>query len=488
VEGTTSPAARTSTPAGRWIIAAAVLGSGIAFLDGTVVNAALPAIAGDLGAGLVGVQWVMSAYLLTLGALVVVGGSLGDLLGRRRVFGWGLVGFAATSVVCGVAPNVPLLIAARALQGVAAALLVPGSLAIVAASFHPDDRGRAIGAWSGLAGISTAIGPFLGGWLIDELSWRMIFLLNVPIVAVTLFITARHVPETRDPNAPPRPDLLGGALLAAGLAGAVYALIDGPADGWPAPTVALGMAGLVSLGAFFVVEARREHPMVPLGLFRSQQFSGANMATLAVYAGLGATLFFLIVHLQSALGYSALQAGAAFLPATVLMLLFSARMGAASQRLGARLPMTVGPLVMGVGVAMLGWAVEPGASYLTAIVPGVVVVGIGLTITVAPLTTAVLGAVPDDHAGIASAINNAVARIASLLAIAIIPALAGLSNQGLDWGDGYRTAMAITAVVTALGGAVSALTIRRTEPIIGVTHPSPTMACQDPCVAESRSS
>jgi EmrB/QacA subfamily drug resistance transporter len=477
--------ARTGTPGGRWIIAAAVLGSGVAFLDGTVVNAALPAIADDLDAGLAGLQWVLSAYLLTLGSLVIIGGSLGDLLGRRRVFLWGLAGFAATSLICGLAPNLPLLLTARALQGVAAALLVPGSLAIVSSAFHPADRGRAIGAWSGLAGISTAIGPFLGGWLIDAVSWRLVFLINVPLVALTWVITVRHVPETRDPNATHRPDLLGGVLLAAGLAGAVYALIDGPAEGWPSTAVAIGLLGFTALVAFVVVETRIEHPMVPLSLFRSHQFSGANAATFAVYAGLGATLFFLVVYLQIELGYSALEAGASFLPATAVMLAFSARMGALAQRIGPRLPMTAGPLVMAAGLLLLGLLVEPGGRYLTTVFGPVLVLGVGLTITVAPLTAAVLGAVDDDHAGIASAINNATARIASLLAVAVIPALAGLSGEGLDWSSGFAGAMAISATITASGGIIAALTIRRAESTVAVTHPSPTMACQDPCVAES---
>jgi EmrB/QacA subfamily drug resistance transporter len=474
---------RTGTAAGRWVIAAAVLGSGVAFLDGTVVNTALPAIADDLDADLAGLQWVLSAYLLTLGSLVVVGGSLGDLWGRKRVFVAGLVGFGVTSLLCGLAPSIEVLIATRAIQGVAAALLVPGSLAIVSASFHPDDRGRAIGAWSGLAGVSTAVGPFLGGWLIDSVSWRLVFLVNLPLIAVALFVTIRHVPESRDETATGGPDVIGGALLAAGLAGVVYALIEGPSRGWTGTPVALGALGAAALVAFVVVELRRSNPMVPLGVFRSRQFSGANLATLAVYAALSAVLFLLVVFLQEELGYSALEAGAAFMPATLLMLLFSPQAGALSQRIGARIPMTVGPLVMAVGMLLLT-RIEPGTEYVTGVLPGVIVVGVGLTITVAPLTTAVLAAVDDTHAGIASAINNAVARIAGLLAVAIVPAAAGLSGVAPDWIDGFGRAMAISAVTAALGGVVSWLTIRRTEPVRQVIHPSPNMACHDPCVAE----
>ena len=454
---------RTGSAAGRWVIGAAVLGSGVAFLDGTVVNAALPSIALDLNADLAGMQWVLSAYLLTLGSLVVIGGSLGDRWGRKRVFMVGLVSFALTSLLCGVAPTIQLLIAARALQGVAAALLVPGSLAIVSSSFHPDDRGRAIGSWAGLAGVSSALGPFLGGWLIDAYSWRWVFLINLPLVAAALYITMRHVPESRDETATGSIDFAGGALLALGLAGVVFALIEGPSRSWPIAVIAIGVLGGVALVAFVLLELRLPHPMVPMGVFRSWQFSGANLATLGVYAGLSATLFLLVVHLQEDLGYSALEAGAAFLPATALMLFLSPRSGALSQRIGPRIPMTVGPVVIGGGILLLS-RITPGSSYATAVLPGVVVMGIGLTITVAPLTTAVLGAVEDAHAGIASAINNAVARIAGLLAVAVIPAAAGLAGEGLSWNDGFDRALTITAIIAASGGVVSWFTIRRGEP------------------------
>ena len=469
---------RTGSTRGRWVITAAVLGSGVAFLDGTVVNAALPAIATDLDADLAGIQWVLSAYLLTLGSLVVIGGSFGDRWGRKRVFLVGLVGFALTSLLCGAAPTIDLLIVARALQGVAAALLVPGSLAIVSSSFHPDDRGRAIGAWSGLAGVSTALGPFLGGWLIDAVSWRAVFLVNLPLVAAAMFVTVRHVPESRDPTAGGSIDIAGGALLALGLAGVVYALIEGPSAGWTPAITGVGVAGAIALVSFVVVELRLEHPMVPLGVFRSWQFSGANLATLGVYAGLSATLFLLTVHLQEDLGYSALEAGAAFLPATALMLLFSARSGAAAQRIGPRVPMTIGPFIIAIGIMLLS-RVAPGSSYLTEVLPGVLVMGVGLTITVAPLTTAVLGAVEDAHAGIASAINNAVARIAGLLAIAVVPAAAGLAGEGLSWNEGFDLALEISAAVTATAGVVSWLTIRKARPVRPVVHPSTLVACQD---------
>ena len=352
---------RTGSAAGRWVIGAAVLGSGVAFLDGTVVNAALPSIATDLNADLAGMQWVLSAYLLTLGSLVVIGGSLGDRWGRKRVFMVGLVGFATTSLLCGAAPTIELLIAARALQGVAAALLVPGSLAIVSSSFHPDDRGRAIGSWAGLAGVSSALGPFLGGWLIDAYSWRWVFLINLPLVAGALYITMRHVPESRDETATGSIDFAGGALLALGLGGVVFALIEGPGRGWPIAVTTIGVLGGIALVAFVWLELRLPHPMVPMGVFRSWQFSGANLATLGVYAGLSATLFLLVVHLQEDLGYSALEAGAAFLPATALMLFLSPRSGALSQRIGPRIPMTIGPIVIGGGILLLS-RITPGST------------------------------------------------------------------------------------------------------------------------------
>lgn len=477
------PGLRTGSAVGRWVITAAVLGSGVAFLDGTVVNAALPSIASDLDADLAGIQWVLSAYLLTLGSLVVTGGSLGDRWGRKRVFLVGLYAFALTSVLCAAAPTMPLLIGARALQGVAAALLVPGSLAIVSSSFHPDDRGRAIGAWAGLAGVSTALGPFLGGWLIDAVSWRAVFLVNIPLVAAAVVVTVRHVPESRDPTATGAIDVAGGALLSLGLAGVVYALIEGPSAGWTTVIVALGVAGIAALVGFVVVELRRAHPMVPMVVFRSRQFSGANLATLGVYAGLGATLFLLTVYLQEDLDYSALEAGAAFLPATGLMLAFSSRSGAVAQRIGPRTPMTVGPFVIAAGMVLLS-RIAPGSSYVADVLPGVLVVGVGLTITVAPLTTAVLGAVEDAHAGIASAINNAVARIAGLLAVAVVPAVAGLAGEGLSWTEGFGPALEISAAVTATAGVVSWLTIRTARSVRPVVHPSPLVACQDVALRE----
>ena len=469
---------RYGSPMGRWVIIAAVLGSGIAFLDGTVVNVALPAIGRDLGGGLVGLQWTIDAYLLTLGSLIVFGGSLGDMYGRRKMFVLGLAGFTAASVLCGLAPNIPALIAARAVQGVGGALLVPASLSIISASFHPDDRGQAIGAWSGLSGVSTALGPFLGGYLVDSASWgwRLVFLINLPIALVTIVLTLKHMPETRDTSVRGRPDL-GGALTAAlALGGIVFALIEGPVEGFTSPSVVVaGAIGIASLIAFPIIERRRDQPMLPLDIFRSMQFSGANAATFAVYAALGGALFLLVIELQVAFGYSALEAGAAFFPTTLIMLLLSPTMGKVAARIGPRWPMTLGPLIAAAGLFLLSF-LEPGASYFSGVLPGVIVFAFGLTVTVTPLTSAVLAAVEQRHAGIASGVNNAVARIAGLIAVAVLPFAAGLTRDaGLT--GGFQRAMFISAVLCALGGVVAWATIRQSVSLRSVIHPHLLQTC-----------
>lgn len=482
------PALRVASARGRWVIAGAVLGTGVAFLDGTVVTTALPAIDRDLGAGLTGLQWVMTSYLLTLGSLLVIGGSLGDLFGRRKIFVIGLLGFAGTSLACGLAPSALALVAARALQGVAAALLVPGSLAIISSTFHPEDRGRAIGAWSGLGGVATAAGPFIGGWLIDSVSWRLVFIINLPLIAAATFITIRHVPETRESGEATRVDYAGGTALATGLAGLVYALIEGPPSNWrPLATAALAV-GLLGIATFVAIELRSDHPMVPLGVFSSRQFSGANLVTLVIYGALGASTFLLVVYLQVGMGYSALAAGASLLPITILLLLFSARSGALAQRIGPRLQMTVGPMVIAASFLMLT-RIRPGSAYLTGVLPAVTVLGLGLAITVAPLTTAVLAAIDDDHAGIGSAINNAAARIAALLAIALLPALAGATtSSAIADSSVFRRAMLITAGFAASAAAVAFATIRTASPVEAVALANPATPCMDPCVKLERAS
>jgi EmrB/QacA subfamily drug resistance transporter len=470
---------RYGTPTARWVLGATVLGSGIAFLDSTVVNVALPAIGKDLHTSLAGLQWTLDAYLVTLSALLLLGGTLGDRYGRRRMFVTGLAGFTVASLLCGVAPSSGFLVAARAVQGVGGALLVPGSLAIISSTFDPDDRGRAIGAWSGLAGIASALGPFLGGWLIGAASWRLIFLINVPLAAVAIWVTLRHVPETRSADSQPL-DIPGAILVTVGLAGISYAAIE--RNG--AASAAAGLIGAAAIVAFLLLERTSSHPMLPLTVFRSRQFTGANLTTFAVYAGLGGALFLVVLRLQVSLGYDALEAGASLGPFTVLMLLVSPAAGQLGQRIGPRIPMTVGPLVAACGLVLFG-QIGPGDSYISSVLPAVLMFGFGMALTVAPLTAAVLGSVGDGQAGIASGVNNAVARLAGLLAVAILPALAGIATDeslatSLD--TGYSTALRIAAGLCAAGGVISAVLVRDAASVRNTVHPAVTSACQDPCV------
>lgn len=463
VEAAASPddLVRMGTPQGRWVLTATILASGMVFLDSTVVNVALRAIGNDLDADLGDLQWVVSAYMLTLASLILVAGSLGDMFGRRRVFLVGVVWFAVASVLCGLAPNPLVLIVARALQGVGGALLTPGSLAILQAGFRPEDRAKAIGAWSGLAGVSTAVGPFLGGWLVLEASWRWIFWINVPLAAVVVLVTLRHVPGScnRETTTGRRLDTGGAVLGSLGLAGLTFALIEA-GGGVTLLVAAAGIAGVLTLTAFVVSQRRSAEPMVPPRLFASRTFTTTNALTLVVYAALGVMSFFLVLQLQVGLGWTPLAAGAAMLPTTVLMMLFSSRAGALGQRVGPRLPLTVGPLLSAVGVGWLA-AVGPGDDYLTDIFPAVVIFGVGLTIMVAPLTATVLAAAPDAMAGVASGVNNAVARTGSLLAVAALPLAVGLSGTDYEsasaFGAGYRDAMVICAALLVLGGLAALL-------------------------------
>jgi EmrB/QacA subfamily drug resistance transporter len=405
------------------------------------------------------------------------------MFGRRKLFLLGLAAFAATSAVCGAATTLWVLVLARALQGAAAAMLVPGSLAMISASFHPDDRAAAIGMWSGLGGIATAAGPFAGGWLIDAVSWRAAFFVNLPLCALAAWIAWRHAPETRNERAPRRVDVAGASTLTVALGGTVFALIDGSDSGWSARTVAAAAIGSIAFVAFLVIEHRSDHAMVPLTMFANRQFSGANAVTLAVYGALGSVTFLLVVHLQRNLGYSALEAGAALLPTTALMLAFSSRSAAWAQRIGPRLPMTVGPLVVALGMLLLG-GTAPGDAYVAAVLPGALVFGAGLVLTVAPLTATVLAAVEDERAGVGSAVNNAVARIAGLLAVAVVPAAAGITSvsAGGSLADRFSTAMAIAAVLAVLGGGLAFATIRNAAPVEAITRPSPLEPCGDPCL------
>jgi len=450
------------------VLLATVLGSGIAFLDATVVNVALPTIGEELDAGISGLQWVVNAYTLTLSGFLLLGGSLGDHYGRRRVFVVGVIWFAVASLLCGVAPSAEALVAARALQGIGGALLTPGSLAIIEASFRAEDRGPAIGAWSGLGGVTAAIGPFLGGWLVQAASWRWIFLINLPLAVLVVWVAQRHVPESRDPSVGRGLDYTGAALAALGLAGVVYALTDGPGLGWTSTRILLaGVVGVAALAAFVLWERRSRHPMLPLDIFASRQFTAANLVTFVVYGALGGALFLMPIQLQRVVGFSPLAAGVALIPITLVMLLLSARAGRLSARIGPRVPMTLGPLLVAAGF-VLYTRIGPGASYLADILPGMLVFAFGLTLTVAPLTATVLAAAPAEHAGMASAVNNTVARAAGLLAVAILPVAAGISGAGaLDpdrFDDGFRTAVLIAAVLCAAGGLISWFTIRNPTP------------------------
>ncbi len=448
--------------AGRGVLAAAVLGSGMALLDGTVVNVALRSIGRDLSASLPELQWITNGYLLALASLILIGGSLGDRFGRRRVFEIGVTWFAAASLVCGVAQTPTQLIAARVLQGVGAALLTPGSLAMIQGAFRPADRARAIGSWSGLGGIAAAIGPFVGGWLVQYASWRWVFLLNLPLAIATVVISRRTVPETRDPEAARGFDSLGAALGTLALAGVTFALIE--RSSLSTPVVSLSAAvGVVSAIGFVLVEQRSHHPMMPTDMFRSRQFSAANGMTLLVYSALGGVIFFLVLELQTVTGYGPLAAGLATLPITIAMLLLASRGGALAARIGPRLPMSLGPVVCSVGIALLT-AVGADASYWWDVFPGVTVFALGLCLLVAPLTSTVLAAAPDRHAGVASGVNNAVARAGSLLAVAALPTVVGLSGSDYNRPDvfaaGYRQAMWICVVLLVLGGGVAWLLIR----------------------------
>jgi EmrB/QacA subfamily drug resistance transporter len=442
------------TPTGRAVIAAATLGSGMTLLDGTVVNVALRTIGSELDADLAELQWISNGYLLSMTSLILLGGSLGDHFGRRRIFVIGTVWFAAASLLCGLATTPEVLIAARILQGLGGGLLTPGSLAIIQTVFVRDDRPPAIGAWSGLGGIAAAVGPFVGGGLLELASWRWIFLINLPLAVVTLWIALRHVPETRDPTATRHFDVPGAVLAMLALAGLTYGLIEVGS----APALLAAALGVVAAVLWVRVERRAIEPMLPLDMFRNRTFSAANAMTLLVYAALGAVLFFLVLQLQTVLGYGPLAAGVATLPITVCMLLLASRGGRYSARAGPRIPLTFGPIVMGLGTAWLV-TVDADAAYLTTVLPGLTVFGLGLSLTVAPLTATVLAAAPEEHAGLASGVSNAVARSGSLLSVAALPPLVGLSGE--QYADpvalaaAYPVAIWSCAGLLVLGGAIS---------------------------------
>jgi EmrB/QacA subfamily drug resistance transporter len=450
---------------GRWLLGVAVGGSAMAFLDGTVVNVALPDIGRDLGAGMSELQWVLNAYLLALAALILLGGSLGDRFGRVRIFLIGIVLFSLASGVCAAAPDVDLLVGARALQGVGAALLTPGSLALIETCMRPSQRARAIGLWSGLSGVAGALGPLAGGYLVGALSWRAVFLVNLPVGVVVAWAAIRHIPETRDYTASGQLDYLGAGLLALGLAGVTFALIEAPRDGAAMDVAAVAALGLIALAAFAWQERRDPDPLLPFEIFRSRQFSAANAVTFVVYAGLGGFFFLFVSFLQVSLGYSPVEAGAASLPVTAVMLMFSAWSGKLTERLGARLPLALGSLI--IGAALLAMTtMSPGDDYLTGVFPPVLLFGVGLTLVVAPGTAAALGSADASRAGIASGINNAVARVAGLLAVAGLPVLVGITGdrfyEPATMVSGFHVAMTVCAALAAAGGVLAWFTITGT--------------------------
>ena len=452
---------RTTDARGRWVLVATVAASAMALLDATAVNLALPRIGEELGATFGDLQWIVNGYTLALASLILLGGSLGDRLGRRRVFLVGAAWFTLASVACALAPTPILLIAARVLQGVGAALLTPGSLSILQASFEPSDRPKAIGIWSGFTGVGAAIGPFLGGWLVEAASWRWIFLINIPLGAVVLWVGRAHIPETKDPEAASELDFPGTLLGIAALALLTLGLTD---QQW----IVTG-GGFAALVAFILVERARSNALVPMEIFASRTFSGTNAVTLLLYGALGVVFFLLGLVLQGPLGYTPLQAGIATVPITILMLALSARAGVLGARIGPRIPMTVGPLLV-AGALLLMTRISPDSGYFTGVFPAVVLFGLGLVLTVAPLTATALGSVADRHAGVASGVNNAIARTGQLLAVAAIPAIAGFAADQ-EVGDeqllsGFDRVLWAAAAAIIVGAVIAWLTVgQKTEPV-----------------------
>jgi EmrB/QacA subfamily drug resistance transporter len=458
--GGAAPSARTK----RLVLVAAILGTTVVTVDSTVVNVALPAIEEDLGGGLAGQQWTSNAYLVTLGSLLLIGGSLGDIFGERRVFALGVMGFGVTSVFCAVAPTIETLVIARALQGVAGAALTPAALAVIVSNFAPDERGKAVGAWTAWGGIGTVLGPLIGGQLVDAASWRWIFAINVPVVIITFILILRVVPEgrKRDPDA--RVDVVGAALCAFGLAGMTFGLIEQPLRGWDDPMVALPLAlGALLFAGFIAWEAKTSHPMLPLSLFRRRNFAFGNIETFAMYGGLGLVFFFLVLFLQQVAGFNALEAGASSVPVTLVMFALSMRFGAMADRYGPRFFMGLGPLIAAAGILWF-LRLDADVNYLVDLLPGLLVFSVGLSMTVAPLTATVLADADDSNAGIASGVNNAIARVASLVTIAAVGAVVAAAfgsrlDSELDDRAAARPEVA-AAVERAKGQPLSAVEVQ----------------------------
>ncbi|HWO62295.1 MAG TPA: MFS transporter [Umezawaea sp.] len=469
------------TPRAKAVLATTIVGSGMAMLDSTIVNVALPKIGEELGASVAGLQWILNGYLLSLAALILVAGSLGDRYGRRRMFTFGVLWFGAASLLCGLAPTTELLVGARILQGVGGALLTPGSLAILQSTFARQDRSRAIGAWSGLGGIAAAVGPLAGGLLVQAGSWRLAFLINVPIALVCVWMARRFVPESRDETLTGHPNILGSAVGALGLAGVTGALVEAPDRGIGDPLVlGAGVVGIAGLVAFGLLQARGHTPLVPPQLFANRTFVLANALTFLMYAALGGVMVLMILQLQVSLHYSPTAAGLAGLPITVIMLVLSARSGRLAQRIGPRAQLVAGPILVGAGMLLLRNA-EPGAGYLTGVLPGITVFGLGLATVVAPVTATVLAAAPDRYAGVASGVNNAVARTGSLVAVAALPAVSGLTGTGYTdpaaMTASWQKALLICAAAAALGGLLALgtdnATLRDTPPQPDPEQPRP---------------
>jgi EmrB/QacA subfamily drug resistance transporter len=458
----------------RLTLVAAILGSGVAAIDGSIVNVALPAIERDLGGGLPSQQWVSNAYLLALGSLILIGGSLGDIYGQRRIFAIGVAGFGLLSLACALAPTIETLIAARALQGAAGALLTPSSLAIIVAAFSPKERGAAIGSWTAWGGIAAIVGPLAGGWIVDQVSWRWIFALNIPLVLVTMALIFAAVPRTAR-VAGRSVDVVGAVLCVLGLGGLVFALIEQPRYGWSSPVILVPLiGGIFAFGAFLVYERRIEQPMLKLELFASRNFTVANLETLTMYAGLAILFFFLVIFLQQVAGYSALRSGLTTIPVTLTMFALSRRFGALADRYGPRLFMGAGPLIAAAGI-LLFLRVGIHTSYLTDLLPGLLVFSLGLSMTVAPLTATVLADANEGDAGIASAINNAIARVAALVGVSVIGVVVASALVGDTFTANaasvraFHEAVAICAALIAAGGLAG---------VFGITNPRRTVKAE----------
>ncbi len=433
------------------------------FLDGTVANVAARRIGTDFHAGFASLQWVLNGYSLALASLILLGGSLGDRLGRRRVYLTGMVWFALSSLLCALAPSVGVLIAARVLQGIGGALLTPGSLSLIQASFARSEAGRAVGIWSGMSGVTTSLGPLLGGYLVQHVSWRWAFFINLPLGAVALALGLRYLPESRSHEDEGPLDLPGTLLIALGLGGLTYGTTVAGDHGWGAMAGGFTGAGLLLVGAFVLVEARTRHPLLPPRLFTNRTFTGANVMTFTTYGSLGAVLFLFVLDLQVSGGYGPLAAGLSTLPMTLMMLVLSPRTGALAQRIGPKIPMMVGPVFAAAGIALTARIDSHHHSYVTDVLPGVLLFGLGMSTLVAPLTAAVMGSVPTDEVGVASGTNNAVARSASLLAVAVLPPIAGITGGRYEVAGalthGYRITVAVCIGLLLLGAAVVAFTV-----------------------------